>query len=287
MNSIRRYLLRAIWIFFALVVSGAGRLSAQTMNADSPRWQFFETHQDSFDIVFVGSSRIYHGISPRLFDQITAAAGHRWRSFNLGVDKMKPAACFALARRVVALQPRRLKYVFFELQARTGPGAPQQDEGVTKRSEESFLSCGLIQAAFGSGRGLGPDGDGFYPLEKEMTSQVRPIYEERLRTAKEHSDKRPLDPVMRNELSDLARELAAKNIPVIFVVAPSLRAAHGSGVDAPPGSPLFSFDDLVRYASLYDEANRMDAEHLNVRGAEIFSRTLAQEFVARAGSTAH
>ncbi|MGI8955391.1 MAG: hypothetical protein ACR2II_00540 [Chthoniobacterales bacterium] len=268
-------------LFFAIVLGAAAvePLAAQQLSPDSPRWLWFEKHKDNFDIVFLGSSRIYHGVSPKLFDRVAAEHGQRWRSFNLGVDKMRPAATLALARRVLELQPRNLKYLFFELQTRSGPGAAKTNDESDSASPQSPQTLGWLQAALGgSPSGIGPYGDGFNPLNKTMTEQMRPNYERRLRSAREHTAPRRMDPEMRSELSSLVRELAARNITAVFVVAPSLRAARGSGVDAPSGSLLFSFDDLDHYAALYDEANRPDAEHLNSRGAEIFTRTLAQQF---------
>ena len=117
-------------------------------------------------------------------------------------------------------------------------------------------------------------------------SAVEPFYQERLAAVEASPMPRQPNEPVRAELGRFYKEMAAKDIQVIFLVAPSLRAAHGSGVNAPPGSPLFSFDDLERYAPLYAEQNRMDAEHLNARGAEIFSRLLAQELVEKAESTA-
>lgn len=282
MNSIGRLAFRCSQLLFALALGAAavGPLAAQQLSPDSPRWLWFEQHKDNFDIVFIGSSRFYHGISPRLFDRVAAEAGHHWRSFNLGVDKMRPATSLALARRVLDLQPRKLKYLFFELQTRTGRGAPKPNDERDPANPQPDKTLGWLQAAMGgSPNRIGPDGDGFNPLNKTMTEQMRPIYQQRLQAAREHPAPRRMDPEMRSELSALVRELAARNITAVFVVAPSLRSARGSGVDAPPGSLLFSFDDLDRYAALYDEANRPDAEHLNPRGAEIFTRTLAQQFV--------
>lgn len=186
---------------------------------------------------------------------------------------------------MIAAHPAKLKYLFFELQARTGAGAPQRADDLSERDAQAAASV-VMPIAFAPARGLGRDGDGFNPLEKNMKPEFRPMYEQRLQMAKEHSATRPTDSVMRDELSQLVKELAAKNIQVVFVVAPSLRAARGSGMDAPPGSMLFSFDDPTRYAPLYDEANRPDAEHLNARGAEIFTRDLAQQILHALDSAA-
>jgi hypothetical protein len=261
---------------FALLFAGADPVRSQEVGRIAPKLHWCEAHKDSFDIVFVGSSRVFHGLSPRIFDRVASASGQRWRSFNLGMDKMGMAQSMAIIRELVATGPRHLKYVFFELE----PGTATLAGGQNRSAENKTPSQP-------SGNGLGPDGDGFFPMNKPMSPALESFYQERLAAAKANPAPRPPNEVVRAELGRFYEEMAARNIQVIFVVAPSLRAAHGSGVNAPPGSPLFSFDDLVRYASLYDEKNRMDAEHLNARGAEIFSRTLAQEFIAKAGSTAH
>ena len=259
----------------ALLLASADPVRSQEVGRVAPKLHWCEAHKDGFEIVFVGSSRVFHGLSPRIFDQVASASGQRWRSFNLGMDKMGMAQSMAIIRELVATSPRHLKYVFFELE----PGTATLAGGQNRRVQREVTS----QPA---GSGLGPDGDGFFPMNRPMSPAVESFYQERLAAVKANPGPRQPNELVRAELGRFYAEMAAKNIQVIFLVAPSLRAAHGSGVNAPPGRPLFSFDDLVRYAPLYDEANRMDAEHLNARGAEIFSRTLAQEFMVKTKSTA-
>ena len=260
---------------FAFFLAGASLVSSQEVAGIARKLQWCEAHKDNFDIVFVGSSRVFHGISPRIFDQVASASGQRWRSFNLGMDKMGMAQSMTVTRDLVATGPRNLRYVFFELEPGTGMLAGGQNHAVQRP-----------QSAQPSGSGLGPDGDGFFPMARSMSTAVEPFYRERLAAVEASPMPRQPNEPVRAELGRFYKEMAAKDIQVIFLVAPSLRAAHGSGVNAPPGSPLFSFDDLERYAPLYAEQNRMDAEHLNARGAEIFSRLLAQELVEKAESTA-
>ncbi len=38
----------------------------------TPKLRYLETHRADFDTVFIGSSRIYHGVSPGVFDAATA-----------------------------------------------------------------------------------------------------------------------------------------------------------------------------------------------------------------------
>ena len=258
------------WLSLFLCL-GVGAVSLRAAPAFGPKFQWFDEHKDNFEIVFIGSSRIAHGISPKLFDEIAAEqGGPHWRSFNLGKDKMKQRECLALARHVGSLHPRQLRYLFFELQttAADGAGAWLGNHG-----------------GRGAG-GLGPDGDGYFPIDRSMSEQMRPRYQQLLQAEKAHPPTRMASPAVRDELSQLRQDLKSQGIEVVFVVAPSLRAAHGAGVNAPPGSLVFSFDDLARYAALYAEANRPDAEHLNARGAAIFTRLLATEFVqARAAGS--
>jgi hypothetical protein len=245
--------------------------SEQEVSAVARMLHWCEQHKDDFNLVFVGSSRVFHGLSPRLFDEIASTRGQQWHSFNLGMDRMGMAQSMKIIRELVATGPRNLQYVFFELESGTGmlPG------GQNRTARPGGFSPAPDNHRLG---GLGPNGDGFFPLARSMTAEMQPIYAKRLAAAKANPVKPQPNEVVRSQLTGFAQEMATQNIQVIFLVAPSLSPAHGSGVNAPPGSLLFSFDDLVRYAPLYDEDNRLDSEHLNARGAEIFTRLLAEEF---------
>ena len=80
-----------------------------------PKLRFFNEHQDDFDTVFVGSSRINHQISPSIFDRIMGGAGHPTRTFNLGMNGMLPLESSFVLERLLKTKPRRLKWVFIEL----------------------------------------------------------------------------------------------------------------------------------------------------------------------------
>lgn len=47
--------------------------------------------------------------------------------------------------------------------------------------------------------------------------------------------------------------------------------------ECPQGPPLLDFGDPVKYPTLYEGANRYDASHLNARGANAWSRLLADQ----------
>ncbi len=82
----------------------------------SSKLRYYAAHQDEFDTVFIGTSRIYYQVSPEIFDRAAAARGMPTRSFNLGVAGMHPPESFLLLERFLKLKPPKLKWVFLELE---------------------------------------------------------------------------------------------------------------------------------------------------------------------------
>jgi hypothetical protein len=81
----------------------------------SVKIQFIQDHRDEIDTLFIGSSRVYHGVNPGAFDAVTTAAGVPTHSYNFGVDAMLPPETFYVADQVLAANPRKLRWVFIEL----------------------------------------------------------------------------------------------------------------------------------------------------------------------------
>ena len=121
------------FLAFALVCAVVSRFFPQKVSGVSLKEERFREQRKRIDILFVGSSRVIHGISPRVFDRNLRAAGRPWHSFNAGIDGMNPAEEFALVRRLLALHPPRLKYIFFEFQSDPGAGTPIRDDLVGER----------------------------------------------------------------------------------------------------------------------------------------------------------
>jgi len=67
-----------------------------------------------FDVVFLGSSRIYFGVSPAEFDRRTAELGFPTHSFNLGITGQKVHGAYGALRALQARNPRGLKYVLVD-----------------------------------------------------------------------------------------------------------------------------------------------------------------------------
>lgn len=76
---------------------------------------YFAAHRDEYDVLFFGSSRVLRGVAPEVFDAEMARHGVPVRSFNFGIDGMGAHETAALVRRVLALRPRRLRWVVVEL----------------------------------------------------------------------------------------------------------------------------------------------------------------------------
>src|SRR6185369_9557893 len=101
--------------FAALVGSGALLSEIQPLVPEArEKYAWLAGHADDYDTLFLGSSRVYRGIIPAVFDKLTAAAGVPTHSFNLGIDGMKPPEDAYVLERVLALRPKRLRWVFIE-----------------------------------------------------------------------------------------------------------------------------------------------------------------------------
>lgn len=71
--------------------------------------------KDSYDTLLFGSSRLYRGVDPAVFDAEAARRGRSTRSFNLAFAGMKPHEANALLRRVLSDPPAQLRYVLIEI----------------------------------------------------------------------------------------------------------------------------------------------------------------------------
>jgi hypothetical protein len=110
------HILISVAIFCATAFGLHVFLPAPRIDGISPKIEFIEEHRDEIDTLFIGSSRVYHGVNPRVFDAVTAAAGVPTHSYNFGVDAMLPPETFYVTDQILAAQPRKLRWVFIELE---------------------------------------------------------------------------------------------------------------------------------------------------------------------------
>jgi hypothetical protein len=80
----------------------------------TPKLEYFAEHGEEFDVIFLGSSRTYRQVLPEIFDREMADAGLAVRSFNLGVDGMRPPEDTYVLEQALATRRKPLKWVFLE-----------------------------------------------------------------------------------------------------------------------------------------------------------------------------
>lgn len=78
------------------------------------KFQYFTEHKDDYDIIFLGPSTTYHGIIPKLFDELMTANGYQVKSFNLGIPGANVAEMDFYLQKVLALKPTKLKWIFLD-----------------------------------------------------------------------------------------------------------------------------------------------------------------------------
>lgn len=98
----------------------------------SSNLRFFQQHRDDFDTLFIGSSRFRHQISPAIFDRTMREAGLPTRTFNFGINGMVPPEDSYVLERLLGARPRRLKWVFIELEELETKRIPEAE--ATQRS---------------------------------------------------------------------------------------------------------------------------------------------------------
>ena len=109
----------ALALIFSVALFGTGLFLANirpfaAVGTVREKFAYFAAHKDDYSALFLGSSRVYRGILPSLFDELTASQGAPTRSFNFGIDGMFPPEDAAVFEQIVALRPKNLRWVFIE-----------------------------------------------------------------------------------------------------------------------------------------------------------------------------
>jgi len=292
---------------------------------------------DAYDTLFVGSSRIFHQIVPSRFEHHAAVRGMSVRSFNLGLDGMRPPEDGYLLDQVLARKPQRLRWVFVEIgsirlvlgeerrnslraqywhdyervallmQNATTPAKKRSFRARVRVLFESrkdvlahlglfgqrFLNLGRGASLVGrmlTGRpegvshsALGPRRDGFVPDRRTQISEPARVEHEqdlaeRLRTPAERDY---ADPASQQALERMLGKIEQAGARPVLLIAPTpaRRNFHPNG---PRGrnALLLDFSDPRKYPALFESRHRLDADHLNVAGAEIFTQLVAEEWAA-------
>ncbi len=80
------------------------------------KYRVYDTNKDKYNILFLGTSRINHGISPKAFDnQVADLSKFKSTSFNYGLAGASVGEIFSIYRSILKDPSYKLKYILMEL----------------------------------------------------------------------------------------------------------------------------------------------------------------------------
>lgn len=263
-----------------------------------------------YTTVFLGTSCFYRGIVPSVFDEELGRAGVQSRSFNLSAPGMSWGEAAQLANQII---DRGIAYLVVDgdLRAFDEEGAAARRFVDWHDASTTALAIRSLPFAISSAHYLGEDVRGFlfHSLGVGVVSdrlvgeadEVVTIGEQGFVSLDsclgDQSFRERLDGFHSN-LSEYWQDVADLNHGRQRVMSASRIArwivdrARDAGVKTvivyPPNvlhdevesdAPQLDFREPKRYAELYDVDARFDFNHLNERGAKLFTRRLAERFV--------
>jgi hypothetical protein len=132
-----------------------------------------------------------------------------------------------------------------------------------------------------SSRDIGPNGDGFIPINKE-TIATDAITDAPNLERESETETRFVSAVTASAYRELINDVRRAGAVPIFLVTPN---AGQTRLAFPPKSgvaaTVMSFNNAKKYPQLYRKEMRFDSDHLNGSGSENFTRLLAEEFLHR------
>lgn len=273
------------------------------------RFRYAEIAEESFDTVFIGTSRTNYNIAPTYFDRLTS---NRTKSYNFGINGGLTPQSFDWCEELIRARPS-LKYIFFELSARdvkdslaqfswdglTFPAYAAKLENHLNLSAVSALKPRIFptdnQPDYRKPRMIFREFNDDYnvPLEEFLKKTDKPAAKlvslreielsHRRNLAAEQSEtdlNYPLDENYRNRVARLIELAESKGIRIYFYLPARLGPAEPPAVlpiykklDPKYRLGVRHFDD-----SLYRPDASFDEFHLNHAGARRFTELLAAAF---------
>ncbi len=90
------------------------RLPERYVPALTPKLDYLAETRGKYDMIVVGSSRLFHHLIPPIFDEELRGRGETIHTFNLGLEGMRPPESFYTLRRALRLG-LPLRFVLLEL----------------------------------------------------------------------------------------------------------------------------------------------------------------------------
>jgi hypothetical protein len=133
---------------------------------------------------------------------------------------------------------------------------------------------------------LGVTVDGFLPtsgdgvMRGEALARYEKEYAERQQTPARVVPLRPYSQESLDRMLKLVRKAGAQGV---FIVAPTTGELSGHP-NPDSGIPTLDFRDMNQYPELFAKEHRTDTAHLNAKGADLYTRRLAERFVEAAAA---
>lgn len=117
-----RYLVNLTFILiifvlaFVLMCFAIGKLIPESnIPVVGPKLRSFSAYKNHYNTIFIGSSRMYRHVVPGIFDRTMRSYGYPIQSFNFGVYGMHVPETYFLLKKILAMKPENLKWIFVEL----------------------------------------------------------------------------------------------------------------------------------------------------------------------------
>ena len=123
-----------------------------------------------------------------------------------------------------------------------------------------------------------PDGGFERAGSGPLTGGMRAMFDRSVARLKRNPPGKQIQPVLREALDKVIAEVRTAGAEPVFVVAAGIYGAERFSDWPPAGVHVVRFDDPNQYPDLYDPAERYDPHHLDVNGAQKFTRHLAEQF---------
>ena len=149
--------------------------------------------------------------------------------------------------------------------------------GAAANLAERFRSSRQEPAA--AATNLGPDADGYDPVDPPVTPAKTNAYDNWLKRDAAHATSRALDPYAEEAFLEYAQQFRALGAATIFFTAPGSMALLPRRFSRTPAPPVLAFNDANAYPQLYRTAVRVDENHLNAAGAQEFTRAFAEQLL--------
>lgn len=136
---------------------------------------------------------------------------------------------------------------------------------------------------------LGPGLRGFIETGRGETlipSYKEQFYRERADRMEKPAERDATDLISQENLERmiaLTEQLGAT--PILIIPPVTIKRVFYPSPERVQKTLVLDFDDPVKYPVLYDDAHRLDPDHLNTAGAHEFTRLLAEHWLARKGTT--